>query len=82
VRAGDAQIRYDVGFVEERDLRPRCCICGRPDNDANDVRWCEFCRHYFCAAHRWGWPVWERGKTALREWLTGNPPRFCDHDGL
>jgi len=53
----------------------RCCVCGSRD----DVQLCEFCNHYFCRSHRSGWGVWDRGKAALHEWLTGHPPQFCDH---
>jgi len=53
-----------------------CCICG----SSNDVRWCPWCGHAFCRTHRSGWGIWDRGYAAVREWLTGNPPRYCEHD--
>lgn len=53
----------------------RCCICASTD----DVKPCNWCRHYFCRAHRDGWEVWERGLAALKWWLFAHPPEHCAH---
>jgi hypothetical protein len=58
---------------------PRCCVCG----GTYDVKACPWCGHDFCWECRWGWRgLFRRGKAALAEWLTRNPPRHCPgHEG-
>lgn len=59
--------------VRDIELEPWCCICG----SHVDVAWCPWCHHYFCHSHRRGWLIWDRGKEALKQWLTRNPPVAC-----
>lgn len=59
--------------ARDTELEPWCCICG----SINDVRWCNFCKHYFCVNHRKGWGVWDRGKAGLKQWLMNNIPAAC-----